>query len=63
MKRPKVCVIPKQNDISSCGIIVMMAIYQIYIQGNYFKNSILFQISQTFDIYFSTHYLKQLKQI
>ena len=30
--RLKVCVIPKQNDLSSCGVIVMMAICQIYIQ-------------------------------
>ena len=29
----KSCFIPQQRDTKSCGVIVMMAIYQIYIQG------------------------------
>ena len=29
----KSCFIPRQRDAKSCGVIVMMAIYQIYIQG------------------------------
>ena len=31
----KACFIPAQNDEKSCGVIVMMAIYQIYIQGKH----------------------------
>ena len=29
----KPCFIPQQRDEKSCGVIAMMAIYQIYIQG------------------------------
>ena len=58
----KVCVIvPEQNDTKSCAVIVMMALYQIYIQGKNIKNSIPIQISQSSNIYFSIHYFKQLR--
>ena len=30
--------IPQQQDIKSCGVIVMMAIHQTYIQGKSFNN-------------------------
>jgi len=34
----KECVIPPQKDGISCGVILMMAIYQIYIQGKHIKS-------------------------
>ena len=34
----KECVIPPQKDGISCGVILMMAIYQIYIQGKHVKS-------------------------
>ena len=34
----KACFSPKQADTKSCGVIVMMAIYQIYIEGKHIKS-------------------------
>ena len=33
----KACYVPEQTDAKMCGVIAMMAIYQIYIQGKSVK--------------------------
>ena len=46
--RLKAYVIPKRKDTASCGIVVIMAIYQIYIQGGNVKKTLfVIQIMKT----------------